>query len=112
MEKIVAYPQMRDMPMGRSTTRVLLPAAQTKTPGNFLVVILDNNTNTYEQVIKVCMDALGITYREAFQIAVAVDNNGRAEVFQGTRDHAEAVATIIRTIGIEVLVIPTDQERG
>lgn len=74
--------------------------------GLFRVTILDNNVNTYEQVIEVCMRALGITYDEGFEIALAVDNNGRADVFEGAREQADAVASVIRTIGIEVLVSP------
>jgi ATP-dependent Clp protease adapter protein ClpS len=74
--------------------------------GLFRVTILDNNVNTYEQVIEICMKALGITYDEGLEIALAVDNNGRADVFEGVQAEAEAVAGVIRTIGIEVLVSP------
>ncbi len=79
---------------------------KTESQGNFRVIIIDNDTNTYEQVISVCMKALGIAYREAFEIALAVDQNGRAEVFEGSMPDAEAVAGVIRSIGIEVLVVP------
>lgn len=70
------------------------------------VVIIDNDTNTYEQVIRICMKALQISEQEAFQIALAVDHNGEAVVFEGTRAEAQAVADIIRTIGIEVQLRP------
>lgn len=52
----------------------------------------------------ICMQALGISYQEGLEIALAVDHNGRATVFEGREAQAEAVAGIIRTIGIEVLV--------
>lgn len=81
------------------------PAAR-KSSERYCVTILDNNTNTYEQVIRICMQALGITYEEGFEIALAVDNNGKATVFEGSQEEAEAVASVIRTIGIEVLVEP------
>jgi len=74
--------------------------------GAYRVVIIDNDVNTYEQVIQICMKALGIHYRDALEIAIAVDQNGRAEVFEGSQADAEAVASVIRTIGIEVLVVP------
>lgn len=77
-----------------------------KTGGHFRVTILDNNVNTYEQVIAICMKALGISYEEGFEIALAVDNNGRATVFEGAEEEAAQVASVIRTIGIEVLVEP------
>ncbi len=67
---------------------------------------MDNNVNTYEQVIGICMRALGISYEEGLEIALAVDNNGRATVFEGAEQEAGTVASVIRTIGIEVLVEP------
>jgi len=70
------------------------------------VVIIDNDTNTYEQVIRICMKALQISEQEAFQIALAVDHNGEAIVFEGIRSEAQAVADVIRTIGIEVQLRP------
>lgn len=82
---------------------------QTQPPASnerFHVVIIDNDTNTYEQVIRICMKALQISELEAFHIALAVDHNGEAIVFEGTRAEAEAIANIIRTIGIEVQVRP------
>lgn len=77
------------------------------TPDNlYRVVIIDNDHNTYEEVILVCMHALGVDYEHALRIALAVDNNGEAEVFQAAREEAERVANLIRTIGIEVRVLP------
>lgn len=52
------------------------------------------------------MKALQISELEAFHIALAVDHNGEAIVFEGTRAEAEAIANIIRTIGIEVQLRP------
>jgi len=72
----------------------------------FSVTIIDNNYNTYEQVIRICMKALNISYSEAYHIALAVDNNGMCEVLQANKSEAEHVAEIIRTIGIEVRVAP------
>ncbi|MBI41427.1 MAG: hypothetical protein CMF59_17680 [Leptospiraceae bacterium] len=74
----------------------------------FRVLIIDNDYNTYEQVIRVCMKALGVGFEEALQIALAVDNNGEAEVFHGDEASAAAVADVIRSIGIEVRVEPLD----
>lgn len=82
------------------------PSGETLPGGLYKVLILDNDTNTYEEVISVCMKALGVTFDEAFQIALAVDNNGEAEVFRGSESEADEIARIIRRIGIEVKVIP------
>ncbi|MCE9599552.1 MAG: ATP-dependent Clp protease adaptor ClpS [Spirochaetia bacterium] len=89
----------------RQASRDLLPESKSSAE-IYSVIILDNNINTYEQVIAICMQALGISYLDAYDIALAVDHNGRAEVFQGVQGEAEAVANIIRTIGISVLVLP------
>jgi ATP-dependent Clp protease adapter protein ClpS len=70
----------------------------------YRVTIIDNNYNTYDQVINICMEALNITYHDALHIALAVDNNGYAEVMEGPFDEASRVADIIRRIGITVRV--------
>ncbi len=68
------------------------------------VTILDNDTNTYQEVIDICMIVLGVSFDHAYKIAVAVDNNGRAEVAEAPREAAAKIAEQIRTIGIEVVV--------
>ncbi len=68
------------------------------------VRIVDNDFNTYQQVIDISMLALGISEDEAFAIAWEVDHNGYCVVAHGPYDQAEAVAVTIRTIGIEVQV--------
>ncbi|MBL8018968.1 MAG: ATP-dependent Clp protease adaptor ClpS [Leptospirales bacterium] len=90
----------------RQANRELFPNSGQSASENYSVIILDNNVNTYEQVIDVCMRALAISFAEAYDIALAVDQNGQAEVFEGNQSDAEAVAGIIRTIGISVLVVP------
>lgn len=68
------------------------------------VTILDNDTNTYQEVIDICMIALGVSFDHAYKIALAVDNNGKAEVAEAPRATAARIAEKIRTIGIEVVV--------
>ena len=67
---------------------------------------MDNDHNTYDEVISICMQALGVDYLHAYRIALAVDNNGEAEVAQASRSEADQIAGVIRTIGIEVRVLP------
>lgn len=77
-----------------------------RSPGGELcrVTILDNDTNTYQEVIDICMFVLGVSFEHAYKIALAVDNNGRAEVAEAPRATAIRIAEQIRTIGIEVIV--------
>jgi ATP-dependent Clp protease adapter protein ClpS len=68
------------------------------------VRIIDNDYNTYQQVMDVSMLALDVSEDEAFAIAWEVDHQGYCVVAQGPYEAAEAVADIIRFIGIEVQV--------
>jgi ATP-dependent Clp protease adapter protein ClpS len=68
------------------------------------VRIIDNDYNTYQQVMDVSMLALAVSEDEAFAIAWEVDHEGFCVVAQGPYAEAEAIAKTIRTIGIEVQV--------
>ncbi|MBI5571993.1 MAG: ATP-dependent Clp protease adaptor ClpS [Desulfomonile tiedjei] len=68
------------------------------------VRIIDNDHNTYQEVIEISMIALGVSEEEAFAIAWEVDHSGSCAVARAPRDTAEAVADVIRMIGIEVQV--------
>ena len=70
------------------------------------VRIIDNDHNTYQEVMEICMLALGVTEDEAFAIAWEVDHRGSCAVARAPRETAEAVADAIRVIGIEVQVNP------
>ena len=81
-----------------------LETSTKKSEDLYRVTIIDNDINTYDQVIQVCMEALQIKFEDAYRIALAVDNNGHATVFEGKIEEAQSVASVIRTIGIEVRV--------
>ena len=72
----------------------------------FEVRIIDNNYNTYQEVMDVSMLALGITEEEAYAVAWEVDHRGSCVVAQAPLETAEAIASVIRTIGIDVQVNP------
>ncbi len=73
------------------------------------VRIIDNDHNTYQEVIEVTMLALGIDEEQAFAVAWEVDHLGSCAVARGPYEAAHAVANLIRTIGIEVQVNPVDR---
>ncbi len=73
------------------------------------VRIIDNDYNTYEQVMQVTMLALGIREEQAFVIAWEVDHLGSCVVAHAPKEEAEEIAGLIRTIGIEVQVNPLNQ---
>jgi ATP-dependent Clp protease adapter protein ClpS len=70
------------------------------------VRIMDNNYNTYQQVMDACMAALGVTEEQAYAVAWEVDHLGSCVVAHTSRSVAEKIADRIRTIGIEVQVNP------
>lgn len=72
----------------------------------FEVRIIDNDFNTYQEVMDVTMLVLGINDEQAFAVAWEVDHRGSSVVAQGPREEAEAMADMIRSIGIEVQVNP------
>jgi ATP-dependent Clp protease adapter protein ClpS len=74
------------------------------------VRVIDNDHNTYQQVMDVTMMALGIDEGQAFAVAWEVDHRGYCVVARGPLDEANAIAHVIRTIGIEVQVNPIVDE--
>lgn len=70
------------------------------------VRVIDNDYNTYQEVMEIAMLALGVDEQEAFAIAWEVDHRGSCVVAEAPHEEAEATANVIRTIGIEVQVNP------
>jgi ATP-dependent Clp protease adapter protein ClpS len=68
------------------------------------VRIIDNDVNTYAEVMHITMAALGIPEDLAFAVAWEVDHAGSCVVAHAPHSQAEAIASVIRTIGIEVQV--------
>jgi ATP-dependent Clp protease adapter protein ClpS len=82
------------------------PADSTDDSRLYEVRIIDNDYNTYQQVIDVTMMALGIDRDQAFVIAWEVDHAGSCVVAVAPQRPAESIADAIRSIGIEVQVNP------
>jgi ATP-dependent Clp protease adaptor protein ClpS len=87
----------------RRPKRAVEAAPEEQAP-KWVVRILDNPWNTYEEVIRICVVALGCDIHAAYQIAWTVDHEGTAVVLEADEATASHVAGIIETIGIEVRV--------
>jgi ATP-dependent Clp protease adapter protein ClpS len=74
------------------------------------VRIIDNDHNTYAEVMQITMQALDISEEMAFAIAWEVDHAGSCAVAHGPLAEAESIAQVIRTIGIEVQVNPAPRQ--
>lgn len=72
--------------------------------GDWVVVVYNNDTNTWEEVIEILMRATGCTEDEAEIETWEIDNLGKSVVHHGVEMECEAVAAVIRQIGIEVEV--------
>lgn len=75
----------------------------------FEVRIIDNDYNTYQEVIDITMLALGIDADQAYAVAWEVDHYGSCAVAEGPFEASTAIANTIRTIGIEVQVNPVNR---
>ena len=73
--------------------------------GGHIVVIYDNDKNTYEEVTSILMLATQCTLQEAEIETWEVDHLGKSVVHHGGEGECQRVAGIIRTIGMRVEVI-------
>lgn len=71
----------------------------------WIVIVYDNNKNTYDEVMEVLMRATGCTREQAYHETWEVDHLGKSVVHHGSKEECERVAGIIRTIGIRVEVV-------
>jgi len=70
------------------------------------VIVYNNSTNTYEEVITILMIATGCSAEDAYIEAWEIDHYGQCCVHRADESECGAVAEIIATIGIKVEAIP------
>ncbi len=79
---------------------------RTDSGGNgFLVIVYDNDKNTWYEVIAILQKATGCTLEEAEIETWEVDNLGKSVVHHAGQEECERAAGIIRSIGIRVEVV-------
>ena len=113
MPNVVAVPTER--PIIRATTAV--PERTTPRPyledeptdrggaEGWIVIVYDNDKNTWDQVVNILIRATACTAEEAHIETWEVDNLGKSVVHHGSQEECERAAGIIRTIGIRVEVV-------
>lgn len=74
--------------------------------GDWLVVVYDNDYNTFDEVIAILMIATGCTLEEAYIETWEVHHLGKSIVHSADEKECRQVARIIATIGIRVEVCP------
>jgi len=91
----------------RTTTRPQMDEETTERGGGegWIVIVYDNDKNTWDEVMDVLQRATGCTAEEAYIETWEVDNLGKSVVHHGGQEECERAAGIIRSIGIRVEVV-------
>jgi len=71
----------------------------------WIVIVYDNDKNTWDEVVMILQKATGCTQQEAEIETWEVDNLGKSVVHHGGQEECNRAAGIIRTIGIRVEVV-------
>jgi len=74
--------------------------------GEHVVIVYDNDYNTFDEVISILMQATGCSVQEASMETWEIHHLGKSVVHHGSRAECERAARIIATIGIRVEVRP------
>lgn len=74
--------------------------------GEHVVIVYDNDYNTFDEVISILMQATGCSVQEASMETWEIHHLGKSVVHHGSRTECERAARIIATIGIRVEVRP------
>ena len=72
--------------------------------GDWIVIVFNNDYNTWDEVIGILQKATGCSLEEAEMETWEIDNLGRSVVHHGVQDECDRAAAIIATIGIKVAV--------
>lgn len=73
---------------------------------DWVVVVYNNDSNSYEEVIVILMLATHCEVEEAYIEAWEIDHHGLCTVHRSTQQECEHAAEVIRTIGIRVEAMP------
>jgi len=70
----------------------------------WVVVVFNNEHNTWDEVVDILMTATGCSHPEADMETWEIDNLGKSVVHHGAEQECQDAAEIIRSIGIRVEV--------
>jgi ATP-dependent Clp protease adaptor protein ClpS len=79
--------------------------SHTQGRGEWIVVVYNNEVNTFDEVTEILMRATGCPMEEAEMETWEIHHLGRSVVHWGGREECGQVAEIIATIGIRVEVL-------
>jgi ATP-dependent Clp protease adapter protein ClpS len=82
----------------------LSDTAEEQRTGEYLVIVFNNEVNTFDQVITILQKATGCSLEEAEMETWEIHHMGKSVVHHADQGECERVAAIIATIGIRVAV--------
>jgi ATP-dependent Clp protease adapter protein ClpS len=82
----------------------LSDTAEEQRTGEYLVIVFNNDHNTFDQVITILQKATGCSLEEAEMETWEVHHMGKSVVHHADQEECQRVAAIIATIGIRVAV--------
>jgi ATP-dependent Clp protease adapter protein ClpS len=71
---------------------------------DYIVIVFNNEVNTFDEVIGILQKATGCSLEEAQMETWEVHHTGRSVVHHGDQAECERAASVIATIGIQVAV--------
>jgi ATP-dependent Clp protease adapter protein ClpS len=95
MERLMSAPGVLDRPEIRDSSGGI---------GDWIVVVYNNDVNTWDQVVDILMRATGCDAEEAEIETWEIDNLGKSVVHYGAQEECERAASVIAQIGIRVEV--------
>ncbi len=98
---------LSDLPRFSSPGTIERPEVEESGPsagGHWVVVVYDNDKNTFEEVIAILMLATACTFEEAHIETWEIHHLGRSVVHHGKEDECQSAAAVIARIGIKVEV--------
>lgn len=90
------------MPARSIERPIQVPDRSETASGEWLVIVWNNDTNTFDEVILILQRATGCALAEAEMETWEIHHLGRSIVHHGEQEECERVAAIIGTIGIRV----------
>lgn len=95
-----------------NATGIVLPeriAEEKKALGEgWIVTVFDNETNTYDEVMRVLMIATGCNSEEAYIETWEIDHYGQCVVHKASETECKKAAEVIAMIGIRVEATPDE----
>jgi ATP-dependent Clp protease adapter protein ClpS len=94
------------MPTDTLTRRLpdLSDATDQQPLDEYIVIVFNNEVNTFDEVIRILQKATGCSLEEAQLETDEIDRTGRSVVHYGDQVECDRAASIIATIGIQVAV--------